>query len=168
MAAGTRTALTVDGNPRYKRLSWEWTSLVEEAPRSFSVLIDGAATNLQIEAFVAALAAMSSASLSSVVVSEVYSGIASRTNATGDGRPSLDDIIKFRARNLDVADLRYIEVASPDASQFLPNSEEVNNDLTTNTLMQAMLTAWSPIDAGYEVEAVFFSEHQETNQKKTF
>jgi hypothetical protein len=168
MASGTRTAPTINGTGTYKQISVTFVSVIEDTPRSESYILAPGSSDAEIEAFIVALQAESTASIHKVAVSDVYVGLALKSNATADGKPSLDDKLVIRTKNQAHNNIRYVNVPAPIAENFLANSEDVNMDLTENTALQALLTAWDPIDDSYNAQAIFLSERSETNKASLF
>lgn len=165
MAAGTRTAPDVTSAPSYKTVSWSVIGINDSKSVTRSVNINGGASVAEIEALIAAIAAMTTGSMHQVKVSDVFSGAESQTNATADGRPSVDDFAVLTGKNPNQNQTRRVYVQAPVAEIFAPNSENI---LTTQALVVALKTAWDAVAAGYTGSWMKFAEHQESNEASTF
>lgn len=159
MAAGTRTAPTVNGTPSSKILSYSVIDAQGDV-RTESFVVPGTATPAQIEALIAAIAADSVASLFEVKVQEVYSGQKGKQNATLDGRESADDKVYITVRDAALRLTRRLYVPAPIAGLFVADSETIN---TGATLFTDLTTALTPLLGTFLFSTVSFVEHQESN-----
>lgn len=96
---GSRSAPTVDGNPTKTILSMSFYD-ADEGETTVSHAIDGAATNVEIEAVAAAAQAGSNASLFDISVSQQYQGIGLASNALSDDYVSVKDAVRFSNKQL--------------------------------------------------------------------
>lgn len=160
MAAGTRTAPTIDGAPASKIVSYSLIDITGDV-RSKSFVVAGTATAAQIEALAAAIAAASTASMFEVSVKEVYSGQKGKTNATVDGRSSADDLLYITVRDPALRVTRRVYVPAPVAELFNVNSEEIT---ITAAEFTALTTALTPLLGTFQFSTAAFVEHQESNQ----
>jgi len=164
MASGTRTASDITTAPSYRRLSWSSIGVNDSKVVTKSVLVNGGATLAQLEALVVAIQAMTTASIFKIEVSDVFVGAKSQANATGDGRASVDDFFVLRGKSPIQNATRRVYVPAPVAEIFDANSENIQTD---DVLVTNLVTAWDAVSAGYDAEAVFFVEHQESNEVQT-
>lgn len=160
MAAGTRTAGTVDGAGQYTKVSISFLAAGETKPRSESYLVSASASDAEIEAFVAAVQALTTASICRVGVEKVYTGAALLANATTTGRTSFEDKVVISALNIAVNNRRYVNIPAPDVA-LVPLDSEI--PITGLTAFGTLITAYDDIKANYDADRVFFSERQETN-----
>lgn len=163
MAAGTRTAGDVTGTPTVKRISWSMQGINDDKSVSHSYLISNLSTNVELEAFLDAIQALSTASMWEVRKTDVFSGVRSKSNATGDGRPSVDDKFFMTMKSVAQANTRQVIVPAPVSDIFDANSENIQ---TTDALVVALKTAADAIGAGYVGSWVSFTEYSETNEKQ--
>lgn len=161
MASGTRTAPAVTGTAQNIVVSITYLSLVEESPRSHSYIMDALSTDAQIEAFVDAMQAETTASIVEVSVARSFSGALSKTNATADGRPSFEDKIRIGLKNVALKANRYYYVPAPVNTNFEANSENLITDVATNTALGALLTAITPVQGSFAPSTIGFVEHNE-------
>ena len=168
MAVGTRTAPTVDGTGQFIRVSVLFVSLTEDRPRSQSYLFSASATDAQIEAFIAALQDMTTASIAQIEVGKVYAGAPSKANATGDGRTSLEDYIVISTKNVVVNNTRRLYIPAPHNTNFEPETELLITDTSVgnNVELGALLTAFDAVKANYDPVTISFTEHQDSNVKQ--
>lgn len=167
MASGTRTAPAVTGTAQSILVTVTYLALVEENPRSHSYLIDALSTDAQIEAFVVALQASSTASIVKVAVSRVFAGAESKTNATADGRPSFEDKVRISLKNVGLNATRRYYVPAPVNTYFEANSENIITDRATNVQLDALLGAIDPIDGSFAPTTIGFVEHVETQPSQS-
>lgn len=159
MAAGTRTAPTIDGTPSSKIVSYSFIDVVKDI-RTESFVVPGTATSLQIEALIAAIAADSCASLFEVQVKEVYSGARLVSNATADGKYSADDKMYITIRDSALRVTRRLYVPAPVAELFDANSETV---ITTPLIFTNLTDAITPLLGSFQFSTVAFVERKESN-----
>jgi len=164
MASGMRTAPDVTTAPSFKRLSWSVIGVNDSKVVTKSVIISAAATNVQIEALVVALQALTTASIFKVEVSEVFQGASAQSNATGDGRASVDDFLVLTGKNPALNATRRVYVPAPVSDIFDANSENIQTD---DALITALIGAWDVLDAGFNSAWINFVEHSESNEKQT-
>lgn len=165
MASGTRTAPDLTGTPTAKRISWKVQGINDNKAVSHSLLVNFLATDAQLEAQIVAIQALSTATIFEVTVSEVYSGTRSKSNATGDGRPSVDDKLTLTTKSVTAGNTRQVVIPAPVSDIFEPNSENLQ---LTDPLIVALKDATDAIDGSYEPVWINFVEYSETNTKQTF
>lgn len=159
--AGTRTAPTVDGAPTFKEISLRWIDAVGDK-RSDASIVSGAATNIQIEAVAAAMAAASNASLYAMRVVDVYEGAMSKANGDSAVRESAQDNIVYHAKDTGRVDRRSFEPA-PIQTVFVTDTETPNE---ANGLLIAIMSAWDAVWAGtFAGVSLRFTERREINEK---
>lgn len=159
--AGTRTAGTVDGTGSFKEVSVRWIDAVGDI-RSDATIVDAAATDVQIEAVVAALQAASNASIYAVRVTEVYEGAKSKANAVSGVRESVQDNVVYHAKDTGRVDRRSF-LPAPLQAVFVADTETPDEgDALIVTLMSTWDTVWAGTFAGVSLR---FTERREINEK---
>lgn len=160
--AGTRTAPTVDGTGfSYKRVSvavMDWTG----EKRSDSYQFDIAATDAQIEAFIAAQQLISNATIYRVEVAEVYSSVADQSNADENVWEEASTNLVIQTKNPTNQSIRTF-VPSPINEMFIENTEAID---PTNVDLTAYLVAMAALlPVGYEVVGARFTARRQMNQQ---
>lgn len=130
---GTRVAPTVDGTPTYLSLSMAW---VDDNNKKYSnaLLIDAAATDIEIEAVAVAAQAGSNASLYEINVGQVYQGVPLASNALAEVHESIAD--KVRLQTKDLTTQAYNPAYIPAPLEILVGE---NNEVD---ISQAIYTTW--------------------------
>lgn len=161
---GTRTAPTVNGTTTHKLVSVRYIDNSGDK-KADNYIVPAAATDIQIEALIAALQAGTNASIYEVQVTQLYSGAADKNNGLNAGRsPSIHDYMYFTAKstNPDNKAKRAL-VPAPLEVLFVPNSDTLD---PTSAEIVAVLTAWTALlGAGWDVAWGSYTESTETNEK---
>lgn len=162
-----RTAPAVDGTPLFKLLSVRWMD-VSGDKSSDSYQFNVAATNAQIEAFVAALAAASNAVLYSAIVSDAYEATPDADDATNAIKDTVFDKVVILAKdNLRNSDNIFIPapIAAVLADSGSGNLDQID---PASTELAAVLTAFLAVKnaggGGYGIVSGRFTERKETNR----
>lgn len=162
--AGTRTATTVDGTPNAKKVSLHWIDSSGEK-RSDSTYFDEAATDIEIEAYVAAAQALSNASLYKVQVSYVYEGQAQVANAAQAIFEDVAQNLVWQAKLPASAFSLRTFIPSPVQAVTMVggNTEEPNPASTEMLAYQTALIAALP--TGYGLVGVRFTQRRDINNQ---
>lgn len=107
---GTRSAPTVNGTPTKRVLSVSFYD-ADEGDTTVTFQIAAAATDADIEAYVAAAQAGTNSSIYDVSITESYQGIGLASNALADDYVSVKDNVRFSNKN--VATGAYIRAYLP-------------------------------------------------------
>jgi len=159
--AGTRTAPTVDGSPTFIEISLRWIDAIGDV-RSDVSLVAAAATDAQIEAVAAAMAAGSNASLYAMRITQVYEGAKSKANGDNAVRESAQDNIVYHAKDTGRVDRRSF-LPAPLEAVFVANTETPD---AGDGLITAIMTAWDNAWAGtFAGISLRFTERREINEK---
>lgn len=154
-----RTVPTIDGSGQRKEISVRYIDS-DGKRRSDSWEVDQAATDAQIEAAIAAAAALSNASIWRVDVSQVYQGAMSAANALNVVNDSVMDNLVLLFKNAVTNDGRDFFVPAPVETVMVSGTEIVNNQAPLYTAfrdaLDAMLNNYSPV-------TVRFSERRRKN-----
>lgn len=157
---GTRTAPAVDGTPLYKVVSLTWYDYTGEQ-RTDSYQFDADSTNLEIEAFAAAMQALSNATLWRIQVSDAY-------NSVGDSSNALEQVWEEASANLvflakdSLNNSQNIFVPAPINAVMVEGTEEID---PTNAALAALLAAWLPMKANYSVVSGRFTSRRDIGTK---
>lgn len=158
---GTRTAPAITGAATFIEISLRWIDAVGDL-RSDASIVDGAATDTQIEAVAADMQAGSNASLYSVRVTDVYDGAKTKANALAAVRESVQSNIVYHAKDAGRNDRRAF-LPSPIAAVFVTGTETPDE---ADVALDDIMTAWDAVWAGtYAGVSLRFSERREINQK---
>lgn len=163
MAAGTRTAPTINGTPAYQLASFTFIDASTDV-RSIAIQGPAGATNAQWEAIAAALQAVSQASLGVVNVQFIYDGGLSAGNAVAGDRGSVFDNVTMLWKNS--------TRVSRDVFIPAPASEIMNGDLDdvnlTATELLALNAAVLAVSSGFTVRSARFTERKEINKRQKY
>lgn len=155
-----RTAPAVNGTPTYKKVALRYIDASGD-PRSDSLQVPAAATNLQIEAFAAAIAATSNASMYQIEVGEVYNSTADKSNAVDAVKDSVYDNLVILAKTALNDSLRSF-VPAPEAGLFVPGTDTIDPG---NAALATYFTAFlALIGAGYSIVSARYTERREINE----
>lgn len=162
--AGTRTAPTVDGNATFKEVSLTFFDHTGEQ-RTDSYVVDSGATDIQIEAFAAAMQAMSNGTLWRVIVKDVYNSVGDSSNAVEDVWEDIDTNIVILAKQPAVKQGDNLFMPAPVNDAFIEGTEEINPAYVP--LGDAM-TAWLAMKSGYSVVSGRFTQRRDVGTKINF
>lgn len=155
-----RTAPTVNGTPQFRTISNRWIDFSGDK-RSDSLQTPAAATNAQIEAYAAALAADSNASLYAVVVEDHYNSVPDKSNAVNEPKDSAFDNIVFLAKTAANLSQRGF-IPAPIAGNFVEGTDTIN---PASTELAAVFTAFlALVGAGYSIVSARYTERREINE----
>lgn len=160
MAAGTRTAPTVNGTPTFKRVSVTYMDASGDV-RSVAYPIGNADTDAEIEALIAALQTGSQASIFKVTVEDVYNSVGDQGNASSGSRDSVYDnvaVLGKSAANLS----RNFFLPAPDGAIMLGTVDQID---PASTELAAIFTAWLALSSGFSIVSARYTERREINQK---
>lgn len=159
----TRTAPTVDGIPTYKRLSitlYDYTG----DQRTDSYQIDADATNVEIEAIVAAIQAITNGTIWRVAVSEVYNSVGDPTNADEVVWEESSSNLVFLAKNV-ANDAQDWYIPAPNNAVFVEGTENLD---PTNIAVGGFLTAVLAVKAGFSFVSARFTSRRDIGSKINF
>jgi len=154
-----RTAPTVDGVPNERAVSFSFIDASGDE-RSVRIVNDVAATNAEIEALAAALAAATNASLWRVKSEQLYIGAKQASDATNQTYPSNYDnvVINLKLSTL-VTQQGYIPAPQ---GVMIPAGDVVD---VSNALYTAVRDAYlTVVGSGYAAQSVRFTERREKNE----
>lgn len=160
---GTRTAPTIDGSVTYKIITVTWFDYTADQ-RSDSYQVDADVTNLEIEAFVAALQASSNATLWRVAVQEVY-------NSVGDASNALEEVWEEASQNLVIQtkntanDSRRVFVPAPINAMFIEGTEQID---PTNATLTTLISAYLPLVTGFSAVGARMTSRRQINAQTKF
>lgn len=158
-----RTVPTVDGSGQRKSISVRWID-ANNQKRADTLQLDQLATNAQIEAIIAALAAASNGNIYEVLVTEVYADVANSGDATEAPRESIRDNIVMLFKNATTADGRDYFIPAPLDTLFLGGTNTVD---VTDPLVLAVRDAIDAAVTGYEPVSVRFTERRKKNPSRS-
>ena len=153
---GTRTAPTVDGLPTFKVVSITMYDYTGDQ-RTETIQVDAAATDAQIEAYVAALQAATNATVWKVDVGYVY-------NSVGDSSNALEEVWENAATNIVTLikdadnNSRNAFIPAPINAVFLEGTENINPSATQ---LADYLTALLALRSGFSVVSMRFTHRKQ-------
>lgn len=159
--AGTRTAPTVDGTPLFKLVSFGWMDYTGDR---WSGMIPFApdATAVEIEAVANVLQAASNATLHTVQVTDDYSSVPLKSQASEAVWENVKDQVVIHYKNPTTrADFR-INIPSPGNLMFIEGTDDIDTADVLFTNITAAFAAGAP--AGFVPVTVRFSKHRDVNQ----
>lgn len=154
-----RTVPTIDGSGQRKEVTVKYIDS-DGKRRSDTWKIDQAATDPQIEAAIAAAAALTNASIYKVYVSQVYSGAMSAANALDEVNDSVMDNLVILYKNSVTDEGRDFFVPAPVETVMVPNTEIVDN---TAPLYTAFRDAIDVMLNNFSAVTVRFTERRKKN-----
>jgi hypothetical protein len=163
--AGTRTAPllhdgTSDQTPNYKSLSISMIDYTGDQ-RTETIKVDAAATLTQLEAIVAALQAITNATVYKVIVGDVYSSVGSAANAGENVWENIqDNVVALYKDNQDNAFNSF--VPAPEDSIFLEGTENVD---LTNVPLSQYTAAIAAARSGFSLVSLRFSHRKQIGKR---
>lgn len=159
----TRTAPTVNGTPTFKRVSVTLYDYTGEQ-RTDSYMLDAAATDVQIEAFVAALQAVTNGTIWRVIVGDVYNSVGDPSNADEVvWEEASANVVLLAKTSANLAQDWYIP--APVNDMFLEGTENIDpSDADLGTLMTAILAMRS----GFSFVSARFTSRRDIGTKINF
>lgn len=155
-----RTAPTINGTPTYLTVSFRWIDASGDV-RADSLQLPATTTDAQIEAIVAALAAISNASLYAVVVGQQYNSVADKSDAVDAPKDSVFDNFAILAKTA-LNESRRVFLPAPEGATFVAGTDQVdptNADIAT--LFAAIL---APLGVTYDIVSIRYTERREINE----
>lgn len=155
-----RTAPTVDGTPTFRRVSLRWIDASGDL-RSDSMQVPGDATDAELEAAAAAVAAISNASLYAVEVTDVYNSVADKDDAVDAPKDSVYDnlvILMKTATNLSARGF----IPAPEGALFVPGTDQIDPGNAALATYFAALLAIFGVD--YDIVSARYTERREINE----
>lgn len=159
----TRTAPTVDGSPNYKTLSVTMYDYTGEQ-RTDTYQIDAASTNVQIEAIVAALQAITNATIWRVRVGEVYNSVGDPSNADEEVWEEVSSNVVLLAKDA-ANNAQDWYVPAPDNSIFVEGTESID---PSSVPLGALLTAILAVKSGFSFVSGRFTSRRDIGSKINF
>lgn len=159
----TRTAPTVDGSPNYKTLSVTMYDYTGEQ-RTDTYQIDAASTDIQIEAIVAAIQAISNATIWRVRVGEVYNSVGDPSNADEEVWEESSSNVVLLAKDVS-NNAQDWYVPAPDNSIFVEGTENID---PANVPLGALLTAILAVKSGFSFVSARFTSRRDIGSKINF
>ncbi len=156
-----RVLPTIDGSPTYTEISLRYIDYVGDQHAVVSI-IDGKATDAQLEFLVIQTVARSQASLHTLRITQVYAGEKSKDNAFTPPFSSVQDMIVYHAKDANHKSRRAY-LPAPARPNFLPASDTPGSEPAQ---MGNWLNAWSTVWAGtFEGVSMRFTQRREINKK---
>jgi hypothetical protein len=162
-AMATRTAPTVNGTPTFKRVSVTVYDYTGEQ-RTDSYQLDAAATNVQIEAFVAALQAVTNGSIWRVIVGEVYNSVGDPSNADEEVWEEQSANLVLLAKNSTNQSQDWY-VPAPVNAMFLEGTENID---PANANLGTLMTAILVLRSGFSFVSARFTSRRDIGTKINF
>jgi hypothetical protein len=161
--AGTRTAPTVDGSVTFKVVSLTWYDYTGEQ-RTDSYQFDADATNVEIEAFVAAMQAASNATLWRVQVRDTYNSVGDSSNAVEDVWEEASANVVLLAKDTGNNAIDFY-IPAPLNAMFIEGTEQID---PTNATLAAVLAAVLPMKSGFSFVSARFTSRRDIGTKINF
>ena len=162
--AGTRTAPIVDAlsaNMTFKQVSirlMDWTGDF----RTDTYRLIPAVTNDQVEALVAAVAALTNATLYEVKISEVYTSVADSTNALEEVWENAKDNLVVQSKK-PTGESQRVFIPAPINAMFIEQTDQID---PTFAALGTLLAAWdAAVDAEFEIIGAHFTSRRDINQQ---
>lgn len=162
-----RTSPTVNGTPTYNLLSIRLIDYTGDR-RSVSLVIPTGTTDASIEALIALVGDHTHASIYAVERSLVYSGDASKSNATQGNHSSVYDNVVVLFRNNATRQTQDMFVPAPTEDLFIEGTDQPDMDLLGALFEIASATETVIGAAAYNPISARFSERREINQSEKF
>lgn len=163
MAAGTRTAPTVDGANTYKVVVLKWVDYTGDKRSDSYIVTASLATNANIETFAAAMQLGSNASLYDIRVSDAYSSVEDSSNALEVVWENVADNLVIQAKQALGGNSIRDYIPSPIEAMFIDQTEDID---PTNGVLLAIIAAWvALIDASYEIVGARLTHRRQINQQ---
>ena len=159
----TRTAPTIDGSPTFKVVSVTIYDYTGEQ-RTDSYQLDAAATNVQIEAFIAALQVTTNGTIWRVQAKDVYNSVGDPSNADEEVWEEGSSNIVLLAKNAANASQDWY-IPAPDNDLFLEGTENID---PANTDLAAVMTAILAMRSGYSFVSARFTSRRDIGTKINF
>lgn len=159
----TRTAPTVNGTPTFKRVSVTLYDYTGEQ-RTDSYQLDAAATDVQIEAFVAGLQAITNGTIWRVNVGDVYNSVGDPSNADEEVWEEGSANIVLLAKDATNHSQDWY-VPAPDNGLFLEGTENID---PSNTDLGTLMTAILAMRSGFSFVSARFTSRRDIGTKINF
>lgn len=161
---GTRTAPTVNGTPNWKVVSVTVYDHTGEQ-RTDSYYMDADSTNVEIEAFVAALQLVTNATIWKVAVSDLYNSVGDSGNALEEVWEDADTNVVLLAKSPTVINGQDFYIPSPINAMFVEGTNEID---PSNAALAAFLATILPMRAGYSFVSARLSSRRDIGTKIVF
>jgi hypothetical protein len=159
----TRTAPTVNGTPTFKRVSVTLYDYTGEQ-RTDTYQLDAAATDVQIEAFIAALQVASNGTIWRVIVGDVYNSVGDPSNADEEvWEEATSNVVLLAKTSANASQDWYIP--APDNGLFLEGTENID---PSNTDLGDVMTAILAMRSGYSFVSARFTSRRDIGTKINF
>jgi hypothetical protein len=159
----TRTAPTVSGTPTFKRVSVTLYDYTGEQ-RTDTYQLDADASDAEIEAFVAALQAVSNGTIWRVQASDVYNSVGDPSNADEDvWEEATANVVLLAKTDANLSQDWYIPAPSNDI--FIEGTENIDPD---SVALGAVLTAILAMRTGYSFVSARFTSRRDIGTKINF
>lgn len=159
----TRTAPTVDGSPTFKKVSVTLYDYTGEQ-RTDSYQLDAAATDVQIEAFIAGLQAISNGTIWRASVGDVYNSVGDPSNADEEVWEEGSSNLVLLAKNATNASQDWY-VPAPSNDLFLEGTENID---PTNVDLGTLMTAILALRSGFSFVSARFTSRRDIGTKINF
>lgn len=156
---GTRTAPTVGGTPDYKVVSLTWYDHTGDQ-RTDSYQFDAGATDVQIEAFAAAMQALSNATLWRIQVSAAYNSVGDSGNALEQVWENVKSNLVFLAKD-SLNNGFNVFVPSPINAAFIEGTETIDPSVQA---IADLLAATLAVKSGFSIVSGRFTHRKKINQ----
>lgn len=160
---GTRTAPPVDGLNPFKSVQLRWIDWTGDKRSDTYLFPTALATDIAVEAFVAAMQAGSNASLYEIKVGAVYSSVEDSGNALEEVWENATDNLVLQAKQPAGGQSVRDYIPSPVNAMFIENTDVID---PASGVLVAILTAWTALlDPTYEVVGARFTSRRQINSQ---
>lgn len=157
---GTKTAPAVDSAaPTYVELQVRWIDYTGDL-RSNLYLINAAATDIEINAFVDSLQAASNASIYEISKRLAFASVEDSSNAVEDVWEDIATNVVIQLKDAAAKTSRQVYIPAPINGMFIEQTEEIN---PANATLASVLTDSLALNAGYSVVGARFTQRRARN-----
>lgn len=162
--AGTRTAPTVNDTPTFVEVQIALMDYTGDK-RSDTYLVDAAASAAEIEALVAAIQAVSNATIYRVEVKDIYNSVEDSSNALEEVWENAGDNLVLQAKNTQKQSLRLFVPALIN-TVMIDGTTDID---PTNGLLTTLIAAYvAVLPTGFSIVGARFTERRQVNAQVKF
>jgi hypothetical protein len=158
---GTRTAPTINGTPTFIQLSVTLYDYTGEQ-RTDTYFVDADSTDAELEAYVAALQAVTNGTIWRVKVGYVYNSIGDSGNAIEEVWEDADSNLVVLLKSASIEKGQDWYVPAPINAMFVEGTNEID---PTNASLAAWLAAILPMRNTYSVVSARFTSRRDIGTK---
>lgn len=160
---GTRTAPTIDGSETFKAVSVTMYDYTGEQ-RTDTYRLDADSTEVEIEAFIAALQAGMNGTIWRVKVADVYNSVGDPSNAIEEVWEEASANVVLLAKNVSDDSIDFY-IPSPINDMFIEATENID---PADATLAAILAAILPMKAGFSFVSARFTSRRDIGTKINF